>query len=351
MTVQTGPLQLRRLTTSQLGSVTPAPGEPVVNTTTKQLVIGDGTTVGGIGVAPIASPALTGVPTTPTAAPGTNTTQVASTAFVEAARVILVAADALKAPLASPALTGVPTAPTAAPGTNTTQVATTAFVDAVRVILAAASALNAPLASPALTGVPTAPTAAPGTNTTQLATTAFVEAARVILAAADALKAPLASPALTGVPTAPTAAIGTNTTQIATTAALQARILGTVSQSAGVPTGTILETGGVLSGTGVYTKYADGTMVITKVLTIATGSTTAKGSIFGSAATAAGSWPVTWVGNAPVVQASGTDSTGGGWAAMDGLPTLSVWGSYSTRAHVSQGTSGTIYLTAIGRWF
>lgn len=39
---------------------------------------------------------------------------------------------ALKAPLASPALTGTPTAPTATSGTNTTQIATTAFVkDAV----------------------------------------------------------------------------------------------------------------------------------------------------------------------------------------------------------------------------
>jgi hypothetical protein len=37
---------------------------------------------------------------------------------------------ALKAPLASPALTGTPTAPTAAVNTNTTQVATTAFVTA-----------------------------------------------------------------------------------------------------------------------------------------------------------------------------------------------------------------------------
>lgn len=37
---------------------------------------------------------------------------------------------ALKAPLAAPAFTGVPTAPTAAPGTNTTQIATTAFVAA-----------------------------------------------------------------------------------------------------------------------------------------------------------------------------------------------------------------------------
>jgi len=36
----------------------------------------------------------------------------------------------LKAPLASPALTGTPTAPTAAAGTNTTQIATTAFVSA-----------------------------------------------------------------------------------------------------------------------------------------------------------------------------------------------------------------------------
>lgn len=34
----------------------------------------------------------------------------------------------LKAPLASPALTGTPTAPTASAGTNTTQLATTAFV-------------------------------------------------------------------------------------------------------------------------------------------------------------------------------------------------------------------------------
>lgn len=42
----------------------------------------------------------------------------------------LAAALALKAALASPALTGTPTAPTAAPGTNTTQLATAAFVKA-----------------------------------------------------------------------------------------------------------------------------------------------------------------------------------------------------------------------------
>lgn len=74
-------------------------------------------------------------------------------------------AAATYAPLASPIFIGVPTAPTAAAGTNTTQIATTAFV----------YANFAASASPAFTGTPTAPTAAVGTNTTQIATTAFVQ--------------------------------------------------------------------------------------------------------------------------------------------------------------------------------
>ena len=95
-----------------------------------------------------------------------------------------------KAALASPALTGSPTAPTAAPGTDTTQIATTAFANAAVAVEAsarmAADALKAPLASPALTGTPTAPTAAPGTNTTQVATTAFAAAAVAAEASARA---------------------------------------------------------------------------------------------------------------------------------------------------------------------
>ena len=72
-----------------------------------------------------------------------------------------------KADIASETLTGTPLAPTAAASTNTTQIATTAFVDAS----------FAKKASPALTGTPTAPTAAAATNTTQIATTAMVQAA------------------------------------------------------------------------------------------------------------------------------------------------------------------------------
>ena len=116
------------------------------------------------------SPAFTGTPTAPTAAAGTATTQIATTAFVTN----------------SPQFAGTPTAPTAAAGTATTQLATTAFVTN----------------SPQFAGTPTAPTATAGTATTQIATTAFVTN----------------SPQLAGTPTAPTAAAGTATTQLATTA-------------------------------------------------------------------------------------------------------------------------------------
>jgi hypothetical protein len=100
--------------------------------------------------------------------------------------------------LASTALTGTPTAPTAAQNTNTTQIATTAFVLGQGNSTAATIAMNgtqaagasnlyaradhvhpsdtsrAPLASPSLTGVPLSTTAAVDTATTQIATTAFV---------------------------------------------------------------------------------------------------------------------------------------------------------------------------------
>lgn len=76
----------------------------------------------------------------------------------------------LKANLASPTFTGTPAAPTPAANNNSTQIATTAYVDA-------ADALKANLASPTFTGTPAAPTAAGGTNTTQIATTAFTTAA------------------------------------------------------------------------------------------------------------------------------------------------------------------------------
>ena len=85
----------------------------------------------------------------------------------------IVTAVSTKADSISPTLSGVPTAPTATAGTDTTQIASTAFVNAAIVP-------KANLASPTFTGVPAAPTATAGTNTTQLATTAFVTAADTV---------------------------------------------------------------------------------------------------------------------------------------------------------------------------
>lgn len=229
------------------------------------------------------------------------------------------AAEALLAPLASPALTGTPTAPTAPAGDNSTKIANTAFVQlavaggGVQAVLyggsqtlslsqqstargniaAAASGNNTDiysLAGPSL-GAATAATAPPGTNTAQVANTAFVtnalggyvakagdtmsgqlnitytapaiqwiypgnfnwflqmksDARMHFLRGSDSAsmlsigangdvqtgqlgdlktyidgKAPLASPALTGTPTVPTATVGTSTTQAASTAYVMA---------------------------------------------------------------------------------------------------------------------------------
>lgn len=202
-----------------------------------------------------------------------------------------IAADATIARVDSPALTGTPTAPTADAATNTTQLATTAFVKsqgylttapvtsvagktgAVTLVKADVGLSNvdntsdaskpvstaqqtaldakAPLASPALTGTPTAPTALASTNTTQIATTAFVKSqgylttapvtsvagktGDVTLAVGDVSgAAPLASPTFTGTPAAPTATTATNSTQIATTAFVQSVVASLIGAAPGV---------------------------------------------------------------------------------------------------------------------
>jgi hypothetical protein len=289
------------------------------------LTAADLTAVGG---ALLASPIFTGAPQAPTAAPGTNTNQIATTAYVAAAvaaatagvssfngrtgAVTLTVADVSAVGVASfngragavaligndvsaaggamvnsPVFTGVPSAPTAALNTNTTQLATTAYVmnalvgyggvasfngRAGAVTLTAADVTGAGgalSASPVFTGTPTAPTATAGTNNTQLATTAFVAAAissgvagvasfngrtGVVSLIANDLSAVggalLASPAFTGVPIAPTATAGTNSTQLATTAFVGAAITAAASTATPTMNGT--------ASAGVATSWSRG---------------------------------------------------------------------------------------------
>jgi hypothetical protein len=177
--------------------------------------------------APTNSPSLTGTPLAPTAAADTNTTQLATTAFVigqasstnplmngsvsagsslKYSRTDHVhATDTTRAPLASPTFTGTVTLPAATS-----------------------------LSSPAFTGTPVSVTAAVDTNTTQVATTAFVVgqasstsplmngvaavgtslryARTDHVHAIDTSRAPLASPTFTGTVVLPsTTSIGTVT--------------------------------------------------------------------------------------------------------------------------------------------
>ncbi|MDV5633324.1 phage tail protein [Enterobacter cloacae] len=110
-----------------------------------------------------ASPTFTGTPKAPTAAAGNNTTQLATTAFVQAALIALVNG----APTTLDTLKEIAAAINNDPNFSTT--------------INNALALKAPLASPALTGTPTAPTAAQTVNNTQIATTAFVKSALAAL--------------------------------------------------------------------------------------------------------------------------------------------------------------------------
>ena len=178
------------------------------------------------------SPTLTGTPVSPTAAAASNSTQIATTAFTQAAIVAGVSVVTASASSNTTAITANATAITAHTTATTAAIAAT---DASVATTNSTVATKAPLASPALTGTPTAPTSATSSNSTQVATTAFTQAAIVSGVAAVtssaatnassisstnstvATKAPLASPALTGNPTAPTQSAGNNSTRVATT--------------------------------------------------------------------------------------------------------------------------------------
>lgn len=139
-----------------------------------------------------------------------------------------------KADLASPDLTGTPTAPTATAGTNTTQIATTAFVkaacDAISASLAGAFNFKGIVAN--LTELEAIENPSngdvyqvtnPGTGKTNAeyvydSTNSWIELGTVIDLSGYA---PIASPAFTGTPTAPTPTSGDDSTKIATTAYVQ----------------------------------------------------------------------------------------------------------------------------------
>ncbi|HEX3524869.1 MAG TPA: hypothetical protein VHT52_22625, partial [Stellaceae bacterium] len=311
---------------------------------------------------------LTGVPTAPTAAPGTDTTQLATTAFVTDAVATATAGLAgVFAPLNSPTFTGFPSGPTAAAGSSTGQLATTAFVmNAVTEATAGVASFNtrtgavvledtdiadaggALIASPVFTGIPQAPTASPGTSSSQIATCAWVmdelggvtsgvlsfngRSGAIILTSADLTSAGgalLASPDFSGVPTAPTAATGTNTSQIATCAYVETAI-------ASINTGVVSFNGrtGAITLTSADVSAAGGAVLASPAFTgaptaptAATGNSSAQlaTTAFVAAAVGAAGGVATFNGRAGAVTLSSADvnapSAGGPYATVASLAT------------------------------
>jgi hypothetical protein len=155
-----------------------------------------------------------------------------------------------KAPLNSPALTGTPTAPTAALATNTTQVATTAFVRAEVAALVGTAGSTLDTLGEIATALG---------NDANLSTT---------LTTSIGLKAPLASPTFTGTVTIPTGASITNPTIYsgenhagATSGSTKLQASSVASGTITLPavTGTVITTGD--TGTVTSTMIADGTIV------------------------------------------------------------------------------------------
>lgn len=324
--------------------------------------------------APLASPALTGNPTATTQTAGNNSTRIATTAYADAkvsdaitdavtgiapSQNAVFDALALKAPLASPTFTGTPLAPTATAGTNTTQIATTAFVTT-------ADNLKANLASPTLTGTPLAPTAVAGTNNTQIATTAYADA-KVADAINDgttaiapsqnavfdalALKSPLASPTFTGTVVVPDQTAGDNSTKAANTKYVEAldrykksNIIGTVSQLNGVPTGAIMERG--INSAGTYLKYADGTMICyANDIAFASKTFSVYGGIYETTCTVA-SFPATFYAfsciNVQVIDSAGYIL----WGNSRGTTEISIY------CGTNPGTKNiSLNYVAFGRWY
>ena len=136
--------------------------------------------LGAAAYAPLASPVFTGTPQAPTAAPGTNSAQIATTGFVAAGLTAAIASVVGGAPGALETLKELAdalgdNADYAASITNA--LALKASTASVTAAVGAAVEPLAPVASPAFTGTPTAPTPAGGDSSTKLATTGFVAAA------------------------------------------------------------------------------------------------------------------------------------------------------------------------------
>ncbi|HFK9327721.1 hypothetical protein [Citrobacter freundii] len=146
------------------------------------------------------------------------------------------------------------------------------------------------------------------------------------------------------------AAIATALSNLGLRTAAKADVVGTVSQSGGVPTGAIIERGS--NSNGEYTKFADGTLIcwftrsVESITSNPSGGTTnlyfSTESVF--------TFPATFVGTKPAVAPSAPLSSGGtsSWPSVRGS---SLTGTSLALISNVQNAAAYLGYTAVGRWF
>ncbi|MHC8386753.1 phage tail protein [Pseudomonas sp. MDT2-39-1] len=130
----------------------------------------------------------------------------------------------------------------------------------------------------------------------------------------------------------------------------KSNVVGTVSQSGGVPTGAIVESGSNTNGT--YTKFADGTMICKHDLYV-TGAwaiNAAIGPLFYNSTPLGLSYPINF-STPPIVQMTLSTSGGAQWLFVGSAATTSSTPSYHTISAVSTTAAVRLSYIAIGRWY
>ncbi|WPO49539.1 hypothetical protein [Pseudomonas sp. S1Bt23] len=127
-------------------------------------------------------------------------------------------------------------------------------------------------------------------------------------------------------------------------------IIGTVSQSGGVPTGAIIETGTNANGT--YTKFAGGAMICTRQVQVTVAiQTVSTSGVYYSGGNAAVAMPATFTSLmfADVGITSSSETTG--WVDGRGVDSLSAWaGNILFDVYSRAAQAYTLQYFAIGRW-
>jgi hypothetical protein len=123
----------------------------------------------------------------------------------------------------------------------------------------------------------------------------------------------------------------------------QGSLLGTVSQSGGVPTGKVIERGS--NANGEYVRFADGTQICTAIAA-GVDAATAAGPIYMHSNLLTWTFPASFL-SAPVVAGGGGNAAR--WLGINAPSVGNV--QYRVFSYASSGTLSMPGLTATGRWF